>query len=214
MTTVVEPEVPSRRPRGGRLILIAAALVAAIALIIAAAVTLGGEEPPADVDLLSGPAQSPYVAEASFVLQNFGTLPPEAAQLWRDMTLDNVVALGIPFNRYNRYYTRFFLKEGETVEVALEANVPMGADLGDSYEGVSVSLIAGSAPYDQSRINMYLPQTEASTTGYFSGLERVGANWTVNWAITALSSDFYWLILTNTARQDAWCHFTVNIPAD
>lgn len=54
---------------------------------------------------------------------------------------------------------------------------------------------------------------EESGGGYFTRLARTGGNWTVGWAVTALNSDYYWLMLTNTARQDVWCHFTVDVPA-
>jgi len=183
----------------------------AVSLIIAGALTLGQGSPPAD-NITPGPADSPYLAEASFVLQNYGTLSAEAMSLWRDMTLDHIVSLGVPFCRYNRYYTRFFLQQGETAEITLESNVPMGILLGEDIEGISVMLIAGNAPFDQSNANIYLPQTERSNGGYFTRLERAGGNWTVSWAMYTLGSDYYWLILTNTARQDAWCHFTVKVP--
>ena len=119
MTTVVEPESPRRRPRGIRLLLVSAALVAAIALIIAGACTLGGEEPSGGMEPPETLGDGSYVADGSVVLQNYGTLTTEAAQFWRDLTLEQVLSKGVPFSRYNRYYTRFFLKEGETVEVLL-----------------------------------------------------------------------------------------------
>lgn len=194
--------------------LVAVAVVAAIGLILGAAIALGKDSPTAHNNVIQGTPNSPYLAEASFVLQNYGTLTAEATNLWRDMTLDSVVALGVPFCRYNRYYTRFFLQEGETAELLLESNVPIGASLGDGAEGLSVMLIAGSAPFDQANVNMYLPPTEGAGGGYFTRLQRTGGNWTVSWAISALRSDYYWLILANTARQDAWCHFTVNVPAN
>ena len=192
----------------------AAATIAAIALIIAGAGAIGRSDPSPNPGSMPNMSNDPYVADASFVLQNYGTLATEAVQFWRDLTLDQVVSLGLPFQRYNRYYTRFFLKEGETVEILLEANVPMGASLGESLEGISVMMIPGSAPYEQSRAHDYLPPTENSGGGYFTRLARAGGNWTVGWAMTALTSDYYWLILTNTARQDARCQFTVNVPAN
>jgi hypothetical protein len=212
VTTMVEPEHPPRRPRGVRLILVAVAAVAATVLVIAGAVSLARGDRPGVSTATSDPAHGSFVSDASFVLQNYGTLPAEAAQLWQDLTLDQVVSLGLPFSRYNRYYTRFFVKEGETVEILLEANVPMGTSLEGGLEGISVMLIPGSAPYEQAHAFAYLPPTEKSNGGYFTRLVRSGGKWTVSWAMTALSSDYYWLILTNTARQDAWCHFTVNVP--
>jgi len=214
VTTMVEPEVPPRKPRGLRLVLVAVAAIAATALIIAGASALGRDDsPPLTIGSTGDGSSAPYIADASFVLQNYGTLTTEAEQFWRDTTPDQVVSLGLPFLRYNRYYTRFFLKEGETVEVLMEANVPIGASLGESLEGISVMLIPGSAPYEQSHTFAYLPATEKSGGGYFTRLARTGGNWTVGWAVTALNSDYYWLMLTNTARQDVWCHFTVDVPA-
>jgi len=210
---MVDSEVPPRRPRGKRLLLVAAALVAAIGLVIAGACALNGDEPDSNPPSMPDEPRTPYVADASFVLQNYGTLTTEATQFWQDLTLDHVVSLGLPFSRYNRYYTRFFLKEGETVEILMEANVPLGASMSGGLEGISIMLIPGSAPYEQSQAHSYLPPTETDNGGYFRRLERMGGSWQVGWAITALSSDYYWLILTNTARQDAWCHFTVNVPA-
>ena len=210
---MVEPEVPPRRPRGVRLLLVAVAAIAATALIIAGASALSRDDPTPPNAVPPGDSlNAPYIADASFVLQNYGTLTTEAVQFWRDTTPDQVVSLGLPFLRYNRYYTRFFLKEGETVEILMEANVPIGASLGESLEGISVMLIPGSAPYEQSHTFAYLPATERSGGGYFTRLARTGGNWTVNWAVTALNSDYYWLMLTNTARQDVWCHFTVDVP--
>ncbi len=213
MTTVVEPEFPRRRPKGIRLLLAAAALVAAVVLIIVGACTLGGDEPSGAMEPPETLGDASYVADGSVVLQNYGTLTSEAAQFWRDLTLDHVLSLGVPFSRYNRYYTRFFLKEGETIEILIEANVPLGASLEQALEGVSVAMIPSNAPYDEANRHTYLPQTENADGGYFQRLERVGGNWTVNWAMTALGSDYYWLVLTNTARQDAWCHFTVSVPS-
>jgi len=113
VTTMVEPEVPPRRPRGVRLVLVAVAAIAATALIIVGASALGRDDP--TLPNAGPPGDSlnaPYIADASFVLQNYGTLTTEAVQFWRDTTPDQVVSLGLPFLRYNRYYTRFFLKEG------------------------------------------------------------------------------------------------------
>ncbi|MBN1152063.1 MAG: hypothetical protein JXA58_02530 [Dehalococcoidia bacterium] len=214
MTTVVEPERPPHRPRGLRLVLVAVAVVAAGALIIGAASALGQEPSPSADNVIQTAPNSPYLAEASVVLQNYASLTAQEMAFWRDMTLDNVVSFGVPFARYNRYYTRFFLQEGETAEIDLESNVPLGTSLDNGLEGISVMLIAGSAPYDQANANIYLPPTEKGSSGYFTRLERVGGNWKVSWAMAALGSDYYWLILTNTARQDAWCHFTVNVPAN
>jgi hypothetical protein len=213
VTTMVDSEVPPRRPQGKRLLLVAVTLVAATGLVIAGACALDGDEP--DPGPPSAPSQShaPYIADASFVLQNYGTLTTEAVQFWQDLTIEHVVSLGLPFTRYNRYYTRFFLKDGETVEILMEANVPLGASMNTGLEGISIMLIPGSAPYEQSQANIYLPPTESDNGGYFRRLERMGGNWQVGWAITAQASDYYWLILTNTARQDAWCHFTINVPA-
>jgi len=214
MTTVVEPERPQRRAPGKRLLVVVAVVALAIVLIIVGSCTIGGDDSPS----LNNPGNpggslGPYIAEASFVMQNSATLSSEAQQLWRDLTLDQVIAEGLPFARYNRYYTRFFLKEGEVVELLMEASVPLGADLTDTTEGISVMLIPGNAPYGHSSARDYLPATETGNGGYFKDLARTGGNWQIRWAIAALNSDYYWLILTNTARQDAWCHLTIGVPS-
>ena len=213
MVTVVEVEKRPRTFPSRRALLVGAALVAALALVIAGACAITGDEPPPTLPAESEMPYSPQIADASFVLQNYGTLTTEQKQFWQDLTLDSAVSSGLPLCRYNRYYTRFFLKEGETVEIAVEANTPLGASLNGGLEGISVMLMPGSAPYEQSQAQMYLPPTETDNGGYFSRLERSGGNWQVGWAISALSSDYYWLILANTARQDAWCHLTVNVPS-
>jgi hypothetical protein len=214
VVTTVEPEERPSGLRGRRLLLVAGALVAAVALVIAGARALGNDDLVVD-PTIPPPSDDPaHIADASFVLQNYGTLTPESRQFWQDLTLDHVVSLGLPFSRHNRYYTRFFLKEGETVEIMVESNVPLGASLEGSLEGLAIMLIPGSAPYDQSHAHAYLPPTESGNGGYFARLQRLGGNWQVGWAMSALTSDYYWLILTNTARQDAWCHFTVNVPSD
>jgi len=214
MTTVVQPEHPPRRGPGKRLILLIIGVTLAITLIIVGACSIGGR---GNIRVNNpgnpGASQGPNIAEASFVLQNCATLPTEAQQLWRDLTLDQVVAQGIPFARYNRYYTRFFLKEGEVVEILMEASVPLGADLSEATEGISVMLIPGNVPYGHDSARDYLPPTETGDGGYFEKLARSGGNWQVGWAIAALNSDYYWLILTNTARQDAWCHLTIGVPS-
>ena len=143
-----EPERPPRRGPGKRLVLVVIGVILAIALIILGATSIGGNgNVPLNNPANPGVNQGPYIAEASFVLQNSATLSSEAQQLWRDLTLDQVVAQGLPFARYNRYYTRFFLKEGEVVEILMEASVPLGAELTDATEGISVMLIPGNAPY-------------------------------------------------------------------
>jgi len=214
MTTVVEPERPRRRGPGKRLVLVVCGALLAIALIIVGACTIGGDDfSPPDNPVNPGENLGPYIVEASFVLQNSATLSTEAQQFWRDLTLDQVVSEGLPFARYNRYYTRFFLKEGEVVELRMEASVPLGADLSVLTEGISVMLIPGNAPYGHESASDYIPATETGNSGYFKDLARAGGNWQIGWAIAALNSDYYWLILTNTARQDAWCHVTVSVPS-
>ncbi len=212
MVTRVEAENAPRKLPSRRMILVAAAIVAAVALIIAGARSITGDEPPAAPPESATP-NSPVITDATFVLQNYGTLTSEEKQFWQDLTLDDAVSYGLPLCRYNRYYTRFFLKEGETVEITVEANTPLGASLNGAVEGISLMLIPGGAPFEQSLTQSYLPPTEAGNGGYFTRLERAGSNWTVSWAISAAGSDYYWLILTNTARQDAWCHLTVNVPS-
>ena len=213
MTLVIEPEQPEGRPAGKRRLLVIGGIIAAVALIIVGACTIGDEPPPSNNPLPPDMTQGPFIAEASFVLQNFETLTTTESQFWQGLTLDDIVSQGLPFTRYNRYYTRFFLKEGEAVEIIMEANVPLGADLSGAMEGISVMLIPGSVPYDASHAHDYLPATETDNSGYFQNLTRTAGKWQVGWAIGALQSDYYWLILANTARQDAWCHFTVSVPS-
>lgn len=214
MTTTVEPEEPRDRPGRRRVLLLGVASVATIALIVAGACALGEDEPPvlgqAMPDAEPG---GPFIAEASFVLQDYDTLTDDDRAYWSSLTFDQIVSQGLPYSRNNRYYTRFFLKEAEAVELTLESSVPLGADLTGTMEGISVMLIPGSAPYGQSHAYDYLPPTEGGNAGYFEQLSRSGTSWGVAWAIAALESDYYWLILTNTARQDAWCHFTIGVPS-
>ncbi len=214
MVTTVEREKPPRRAPDKRQLLVAGTLIASIALIIAGARALGQGELEPTVPAITSSADPSAVLDARFVLQDYGALSHDTAQFWQDLTLDQVVSYGLPFTRYNRHYARFFLKEGETVEILVEADVPLGTSLDAGTEGISVMLIAGAAPYDPAHSDMYLPGTEGDNGGYFRRQERVGGNWRVGWAITALRSDYYWLIFTNTARQDAWCHYTVNVPSD
>ncbi|MFW6055858.1 MAG: hypothetical protein ACOC9B_00910 [Chloroflexota bacterium] len=215
MTTTVEPEEPRFKWGVRRLLLLAAAGVAAISLIIAGTCALTGDDPPVTGQDNHAPDEvGPFIAEASFVLQNYDTLTAEERAFWSDLTFDQIVSQGLPFLRTNRYYTRFFLKETEVVELTLESSVPIGADLAGTKEGISVMLIPGSAPYGQSHAHDYLPPTESGNGGYFDGLKRSGNSWHARWAIAALESDYYWLILTNTAWQDAWCHFSVSVPSD
>jgi len=213
VTTVIEPEQPQGSPKGKRLLFVIGGIVAAVALIIGGACIMGDEPPPPDNSLPPDITQGPFIAEASFVLQNFETLTVTESQFWQGLALDDIVSQGLPFSRYNRYYTRFFLKEGEAVEIIMEANVPVGADLSGATEGISVMLIPGSAPYGASHAHDYLPATETGNGGYFEKLTRTAGKWQIGWAIGALQSDYYWLILANTARQDAWCHFTVSVPS-
>ncbi len=60
----------------------------------------------------------------------------------------------------------------------------------------------------------YVPDTEAGNGSYFQRMTRTGNNWQAGWAIIAMQRDCYWLILTNLARQDAWCHVVVSVPSD
>ena len=213
MTTVIEPEQPQGSPKGKRLLFVIGGIIAAAALIIGGACAIGKEPPPPDSPLPPDTTQGPFIAEASFVLQNFETLTTTESEFWQGLTLDDIVSQGLPFTRYNRYYTRVFLKEGEAVEIIVAANVPLGADLSDAMEGISVMLLPGSAPYGASHAHDYLPATETGNSGYFEKLTRTAGEWQIGWAIGALQSDYYWLILANTARQDAWCHFTVSVPS-
>jgi hypothetical protein len=213
VTTVVEPEQPQGSPKGKRLLFVVGGIIAAVALIIVGACAIGDERPSPDDLLQPDITQGPFIAEASFVLQNFETLTVTESEFWQGLTLDDIVSQGLPFTRYNRYYTRVFLKEGEAVEIIVEANVPLGADLSGAMEGISVMLIPGSAPYGASHAHDYLPATETGNSGYFDKLTRTAGKWQIGWAIGAPQSDYYWLILANTARQDAWCHFTVSVPS-
>ena len=213
MTTVVDQEHPQGRRRIKHLVLVIGGGLAAIILIVAGACAIGDEPEEQTTPLPSQTTQGPFIAEASFVLQNYETLTETERVFWQNLTLDDVVSQGLPFTRYNRYYTRLFLKEGESVEIAMEASVPLGADLGNAQEGISVMLLPGNAPYEATLAHDYLPDTESDTGGYFATLTRVGGSWQIGWAVDALESDYYWLMLANTARQDAWCHFTVSVPS-
>ncbi len=202
-------------PQGRRLLLTVFTLVIAVTLISIGAFVIGGDEGAGPVDSEHETADgASVVLEGTVELLDYERVTVEARQFWRGLTLDQVVSLGVPFTRYNRHYTRFFLKEGETAEIVLEANVPLGASLHSGHEGISIALMPGGAPYDTARVHDYVPTMETDDGGYFDRLVRVGSNWQVAWAITALESDYYWLVLTNVARQDAWCHFTVSIPSD
>ncbi len=211
---VEESQQLSLMSRGRRLLLVVVTVVVSLGLIIAGACMIGRDEPGLTTSGNEWNADAPLLAEGSVELDDFGRLTHEARQFWQNLTLDQVVSHGVPFTRYNRHYTRFFLKEGETAEIVIEANVPLGASLQSSHEGISVALIPGGAPYDGARAHDYVPATETGNGGYFSRINRKGNNWQVNWAMTATESDYYWLILTNVARQDAWCHFTVSVPSD
>ena len=213
VTTVIDPEHPQERRRGKRFLLVIAGSLAAVALVVAAACTIGNEPETQPDPLPPQTPQGPFIAEASFLLQNYETLTETERMSWQNLTLDDVVSQGLPFARYNRYYTRFFLKETETVQIVMEAGVPLGADLTGTQEGVSVMLIPSNAPYGAMHARDYLPDTETTNGGYFSELARTGGNWQIGWGIEALESDYYWLMLANTARQDAWCHFTVSVPS-
>ncbi len=138
-------------PRGRRLLLVVVTVSVALALMIAGACILGEDERGPANSGTEGEGDAPYVVDTVLYvkLQDYGTLTTEARQFWQDLTLDQVVSHGVPFTRHNRYYTRFFLKEGETAEVFIEANVPLGASLESSHEGISVVLIPGGAPYDR-----------------------------------------------------------------
>ena len=110
--------------------LLAAAAVAAVVLIVAGACALADDDPPVmGQDSLNTGEGGPFIAEASFVLQNYDTVTPDDRAYWSDLTFDEVVSQGLPFLRANRYYTRFFLKEAETVELTMESSSPIGADL-------------------------------------------------------------------------------------
>ncbi|MBN1857431.1 MAG: hypothetical protein JW846_10830 [Dehalococcoidia bacterium] len=213
MTTVIDQEQPQRSQKGKRLLLVIGGSIAAIALIVAGACAIGDKPDEQSTSVPPQPIQGPFIAEASFVLQNRDTLTETELMSWQNLTLDEVVSQGLPFTRYNRYYTRFFLKEGETVQVIMEASVPLGTDLNTAQEGISVMLLPGNAPYEPTLAHDYLPDTETDSGGYFAKLTRAGGNWQISWAIGALESDYYWLMLANTARQDAWCHFTVSVPS-
>lgn len=213
MTTTVEPEQQSHRLRGKRLLILIGAALVGIILIIAAVHALSGDDPDSnDTSPLDLEQEGPFISEASFVLQNPDTLSLEERAYWNNMTFDQIVSKGVPYTRYNRYYTRFFLKKAETVEIMIESGVPLGADLSSGQEGISVMLIPDAAPYGQTDAYDYVPPTEGDNGGYFEKVSRAGNRWQARWAIAALESDYYWLILTNTARQDAWCHFTISMP--
>jgi len=210
----VPPEQPPPGFRGRRGILAAATVAAAVLLIVVGACSIGGDDPqdPETPVLENNPGDG-FIENATFVLQNYETIPPEAHEEWRDLTLDEVVSRGLPYTRYNRYYTRFFLKKGETVEIVMEGSVPLGANLSTGTEGVSVMLLPGSAPFDLAHAHDYVPPLESDSGGYFQKLTRNEGKWQIGWAIAALDSDYYWLMLENYARQDAWCHLTISVPS-
>jgi len=190
----------------------AVAVVAVSLIVIGACRVHGGDQEDEDSATVVNMPGEGFIENATFVLQNFETIPAEAQEEWRDLSLDDVVSRGIPYSRYNRYYTRFFLKKGETVDIVMEGSVPIGSNLGMTTEGISVMLLPGSVPFEQSHAQGYLPSTESDTGGYFQRLSRIEGKWQIGWAISAIESDYYWLMLENYARQDAWCHLTVSEP--
>jgi hypothetical protein len=214
VTTVVPPEQSPSVFQRRRLLLASATAALAVLLIVVGACALDGKKSssPGNIVVENNPGDG-FLENATFLLQNYETIPAEACEDWRDLTLDEVVSRGLPYARYNRYYTRFFLKQGETVEIVMEGSVPLGADLGTTTEGVSVMLLPGNAPFDPAHAHDYLPPMELDSGGYFQRLTRTEGKWQIGWAIAALESDYYWLMLENYARQDAWCHLTVSVPS-
>ena len=214
VTTVVQPEQPPSRFGKRRLLLAASVAAVAILLVVVGACNIGGEDSsPADNPPIENNPGDGFIENATFVLQNYETIPMEAHEEWRDLKLDEVVSRGLPYTRYNRYYTRFFLKQGEAVEIVMQGSVPLGADLGIGVEGISVMLLPANATFDPAHAHDYLPPMESDGGGYFQMLTRTEGKWQIGWAIAAPESDYYWLMLENYARQDAWCHLTVSMPS-
>ncbi|MBN1151706.1 MAG: hypothetical protein JXA58_00720, partial [Dehalococcoidia bacterium] len=105
MTTVVPPEQSPSVFQRRRVLLASATAALAILLIVVGACALDGKKSssPGNIVVENNPGDG-FLENATFVLQNYETIPAEACEDWRDLTLDEVVSRGLPYARYNRYY--------------------------------------------------------------------------------------------------------------
>ena len=105
----------------------------------------------------------------------------------------------LPLNKCGLYYNKFFLEQGESIEIIVRSNMPMGPDLVNQQHGLEVMYWTSySMPHEEE-------------TGYFQQLSWVnnGECWEVKDTFVAEADGFFHIYLENEAREQTWCKYVI-----
>ena len=105
----------------------------------------------------------------------------------------------LPLDKCGLYYNKFFLEQGESIEIVVRSNMPMGPDLVNQQHGLEVMYWTSySMSYEEE-------------TGYFQQLRWVnnGEYWEVKDAFVAEADGFFHIYVENEAREQTWCQYVI-----
>jgi len=105
----------------------------------------------------------------------------------------------LPLNKCGLYYNKFFLEQGESIEIVVRSNMPMGPDLVNLQPGLEVMYWTSySMPYEEE-------------TGYFQQLRWVNNReyWEVKDTFVAEADGFFNIYVENEAREQTWCKYVI-----
>ena len=148
---------------------------------------------------VSPPSRIEVVALDSFTLADLD----DSAESVECQTFYEEIAEGfpepLPCSKCGLYYNKFFLKQGESIEIIVRSNVPMGRELMNPEGGLEVLYgTSYSVPYE-------------GETGYFEQLRSVGDGecWEVRDAFAAEADGFFFIYIENESGKQAWCQYVV-----
>ena len=110
----------------------------------------------------------------------------------------------LPLDKCGLYYNKFFLEQGESIEIVVRSNMPMGPDLVNQQHGLEVMYWTSySMPYEEE-------------TGYFQQLRWVndGEYWEVKDTFVAEADGFLYIYVENEAREQTWCQYVIFLKDD
>jgi len=148
--------------------------------------------------------QTKILAEDSFILAVHYPMPEEEAKKFEEWA-EEADKYGekwleyeeLPFNRFGWYCNRFYLQEGENIELVMRSNVPMAIaeverDVWNSVMLLHIERGRSGSHYD-------MP----------SKLETVNGNWKLSFTFEGKRDGNYCLWITNDRADQIWCQYAV-----
>ena len=148
---------------------------------------------------ICSPTEIEVVALDSFVLVDPYSLTEAEAiecQTLHEELGENFTST-LPLDKCGLYYNKFFLEQGESIEIVVRSNMPMGPDLVNQQHGLEIMYwMSYSMPYEKE-------------TGYFEQLIWDDSYWEIRDTFVAEADGFFHIYVENLAKEQAWCQYVI-----